>query len=385
MSKYLLTLLAVLILAAPAYAACSPTNTSCNTTVTGRLESGDCVFTDGSFYDQHRFTGTTGQIVVIDMKSTAVDTYLALIDPSGNVLDENDDHDLLSTTTDSQLVFTLTSSGTWTIIANSFDAAETGDYTLSLKCGNPLLVNNNQYRVTVAATDPNGKTEVGVPNVQTNLFGWFSLPGFTGNAGNPELFTKVIGPVNGVPWIFYAGLTNLAYEVNIQEVATNQNIRNYVKLAPSASRPNTSFGDFDVAGNVSQSCADVTVTSSTSTPGTCTNSTSSFCLLNRFRVTLQGKDNPTRSQNQGPGQALPINNDFGFFSIPALSNDPTNIESFVKMVDGRIINNRYWVFLGGLTDFELTITVVDTTNGATKTYVKPAGSTCGWNDTSAFQ
>ena len=70
--------------------------------------------------------------------------------------------------------------------------------------------------------------------------------------------------------------------------------------------------------------------------------------------------------------------------MPGLTGDPSNIEAFVKMLDATAINNGFWAFLGGLTDFEYTLRITDTRTGRTNTYLKPASSTCGWNHVPAF-
>jgi len=46
-------------------------------------------------------------------------------------------------------------------------------------------------------------------------------------------------------------------------------------------------------------------------------------------------------------------------------------EVVIKVVDGRPVNNRFCVFVGGLTD--VVITVTDTQTGAVKTYTNPQG------------
>jgi hypothetical protein len=104
---------------------------ACSATVSGALSSSDCRAPDLSFYDLWEFSGTTGQVVTIDLTSNAFDTYLILVDPSQNGVAENDD---AGATTNSRIVFTLTASGTWTIVANSFDSNEFGNYNLSLGC-----------------------------------------------------------------------------------------------------------------------------------------------------------------------------------------------------------------------------------------------------------
>ena len=65
---------------------------------------------------------------------------------------------------------------------------------------------------------------------------------------------------------------------------------------------------------------------------------------------------------------------FWFFS-------PENIELAVKVLDGRAINDRFWVLYGGLSDVEYTIEVTDTVTGTSKSYRNPRGSLCGGVDT----
>ena len=53
------------------------------------------------------------------------------------------------------------------------------------------------------------------------------------------------------------------------------------------------------------------------------------------------------------------------FDITALSH----VEMVVKVLNGCSINNNYWVFAGGLTNVQVTMTVTDMSNAAVKTYI----------------
>jgi phosphatidylinositol-3-phosphatase len=68
---------------------------------------------------------------------------------------------------------------------------------------------------------------------------------------------------------------------------------------------------------------------------------------------------------------------FWFFS-------PDNIDVVVKVLDGRSVNGKFWVFYSPLTTKAFTLTVTDTVTGATKTYTNAAGDMSGFADTSAF-
>ncbi len=102
-----------------------------------------------------------------------------------------------------------------------------------------------------------------------------------------------------------------------------------------------------------------------------------------FSVRLTARDQ--RTGRAGTGLAIPQSDIFGYFSIPDLTFNPGNPEVFVKILDGRTVNGQFWVFYGGLTDLEYTLTVTDETTGRVRTYTKPAGSACGGFDTAAFE
>jgi hypothetical protein len=64
--------------------------------------------------------------------------------------------------------------------------------------------------------------------------------------------------------------------------------------------------------------------------------------------------------------------------------DATNPELLVKMIDGRAVNGHFWVFLGGLSDVDYTVTVTDAFTRTARTYTNPHGTVASRADTSAF-
>ena len=90
------------------------------------------------------------------------------------------------------------------------------------------------------------------------------------------------------------------------------------------------------------------------------------------------------NRNDNPAQltahATGIASDSGSFWF--LSEN--NLELLVKVLDGRPLNAKFWVFIGSASGLEYTITVTDTSNGAVKTYFTPAGTLASTADTSAF-
>ena len=132
--KRLLALL--LFVAVPAIAApCTRVSTlACPSAanVAAALDSTDCDASDGTRYDLFEFSGTAGDAVTLELYSTAFDPFLMLIDPNDVPVAQNDDG--FSGSTDSRISFTLTSTGTWTVVANNVSGSGTGSYVLTMSC-----------------------------------------------------------------------------------------------------------------------------------------------------------------------------------------------------------------------------------------------------------
>lgn len=147
-----LVALACLSARAPAQTLCSEClvgTVSCNGSVFGDLDKGDCELTDGTFIDAYSFTLPAPATITINMRSTEIDCYLVLFNNSCAFLAQNDD--CLPGTTDSCLTQSLPA-GTYYIGANSYDI-ETGSYTLSVTC--PVI----QPTLSIARL-PNGDVQV---------------------------------------------------------------------------------------------------------------------------------------------------------------------------------------------------------------------------------
>ncbi len=93
---------------------------------------GECLSDNqpGSYARQFTFEGTAGLLIVIDLTS-AVDTYMVLIDPSGMEEEYDDDG---GDGTNSRISMALSSTGTYTIEATTYYSGETGSFDLSLRC-----------------------------------------------------------------------------------------------------------------------------------------------------------------------------------------------------------------------------------------------------------
>ncbi|MEO6194457.1 MAG: fibronectin type III domain-containing protein [Thermoanaerobaculia bacterium] len=110
---------------------CDVQTISCGQTVSGSLSNQDCVLTDGSYVDYYEFPGTTGQSITATMRSTSVNSYLALLDPQDEDVQENNNG---AGGNDARISFQLDRNGNWAVAAGSFSPHETGPYTLTLTC-----------------------------------------------------------------------------------------------------------------------------------------------------------------------------------------------------------------------------------------------------------
>ncbi|HEV2064785.1 MAG TPA: hypothetical protein VGS00_09600 [Thermoanaerobaculia bacterium] len=111
---------------------------------------------------------------------------------------------------------------------------------------------------------------------------------------------------------------------------------------------------------------------------TCASSARTLCLnAQRFSASVVWR---AAGSATGNGQAFPITDNSGAFWF----FDPTNLELVVKVLDGRSVNGKFWVFYGALTNVEYTLTVTDTLTGAVRTYFNPQGQLASFADTAAF-
>ncbi len=116
---------------------------------------------------------------------------------------------------------------------------------------------------------------------------------------------------------------------------------------------------------------------SASSPPGCTSGANLLCLDGRFSVTATWRT----STGSGSAFAHPLTTDSGYLWF----FDSSNVEVVVKALDGCSLNDRYWIFAGGLTNVEVVLTVVDSATGAVQTYTNPLGAVFQpIQDTSAF-
>jgi Kazal-type serine protease inhibitor domain len=105
-----------------------------------------------------------------------------------------------------------------------------------------------------------------------------------------------------------------------------------------------------------------------------------LCLLDgRFRVRVSWRDQHHDGAT-GEATAVPLTAKSGAFWF----FDAANYEVMVKVLDGRVVNGRFWIFLGSLSDVEYWVDVDDTVAGLHQSYRNPPGNRYGIADTMAF-
>jgi ELWxxDGT repeat protein len=113
-------------------------------------------------------------------------------------------------------------------------------------------------------------------------------------------------------------------------------------------------------------------------PAGCQPGDARLCLAaGRFKVEVAWKD---FQGHAGVGHAVALTADTGYFWF----FDPANVETVVKVLDARALNNAFWVFYGALSNVEYEITVTDTQTGLSRRYLNPSGRLASVGDTAGF-
>jgi CSLREA domain-containing protein len=100
----------------------------------------------------------------------------------------------------------------------------------------------------------------------------------------------------------------------------------------------------------------------------CLNGGSTLCLHEgRFKVEATW----TTKTGTGSASAVSLTDQSGYFWF----FNPENVELTVKVIDACTVNNRYWIFLSGLTNVGVKLTVTDLQTGTVRTYTNPINKT----------
>ncbi|MBW8877812.1 MAG: hypothetical protein JF614_22825 [Acidobacteria bacterium] len=202
---------------------------------------------------------------------------------------------------------------------------------------------------------------------------------------NLELMVKVLDgtAVNGHFWVYAGSLSNVEYTLTVTDTLTGAERSYHNPPFQFASR-----ADVDAFPAAPPADTADTATSAASLAATAplvgclpvaAGPPTTLCLASgHFTVSVDFTD--PRSGLAGQATAVPLTSDTGAFWF---FND-SNLELMVKVLDGRAVNGRFWVFFGALSDVDYTITVTRPETGEVKTYHNPKGTLASRADTQAF-
>jgi PKD repeat protein len=267
--------------------------------------------------------------------------------------------------------------------ANGAGASSATEMVTVVAADTLRLMAAHPFDVTLTATDPRtGTVGTGQVVAQNDIYGIFSIPAITGNAGNPEVLVKMVD-ASGIGqsyWVFYGALTDLNYTLTVRDVATGA-----AKTYRDAKVGSTVCGQFDTSGfGASETTSASPLGRRPLIADEASEDTLRLVASHPFEVKLTATD--PRTGTVGQGQLISQTDIYGIFSIPAITGNASNPEVIVKMVDASAIGANYWVFYSALTDLNYTLTVKETATGRTKTFrdAKVGTTVCGAFDTSGF-
>ena len=237
-----------------------------------------------------------------------------------------------------------------------------------------LQLQQGRFILTLRWIDLQGASRLATAQALTGDTGFFHF----GNPDNVELVVKVLDgrAVNGHFWIFVGGLTNVEYELLVVDTQTLESRRYFSEQGRLASFADTRmFADeVPVVGDLPLGPSPILV------PGLADICTAGKLCLNeeRFEVTVNWLD--PRTGKSGVGHPVKLTADTGYFWFFR----DANVELTLKVLDGRPVNGRFWVFYAGLSDVQYSIEVRDTVTGEIKSYLNLAFDLASVADTAAF-
>ena len=239
-----------------------------------------------------------------------------------------------------------------------------------LQPASSLRLNADRFLVKMSWATGSGLTGPGHAQALTGDTGyaWFF------QESNVEVLLKVLDGcgLNGRFWVFAAGLTNVRTDITVADTQTGA-VRIYHNPPDQPFQPiqDTSALACSTAPGLA-AAKELSAAAGTSGP---------LLLRNgRFRVTAEFVTAPGATPL--PTQGALLTDDTGYLWF----FNQSNVEVFLKVVDGCALNGRFWVFAAGLTDVEMRITVEDTQTGETQVYENARGTAFRpVQDTSAFE
>ncbi|MDY7094383.1 MAG: hypothetical protein SX243_15540 [Acidobacteriota bacterium] len=251
-----------------------------------------------------------------------------------------------------------------------------------------------RFQVEVDWQDPRGNAGTGKTLSLSDVTGafWFFQP------DNLELAVKILDGrrINGHFWVFYGALSTVSYELVVTDTITGR-VSRYenpagrlasvgdtrafqsvtgVSPAPLNALASLESDSLDL-GQIQAGLNDALGAGALSSAPEATSHEPLVLGDGRFEIEVSWHT-PQGAQGQGSGIALTEDSGGLWFF------QPENLEVFVKVLDGRSINGRFWVFYGSLTNVGFDLLITDTETGVTRQYSNPAGNFGSRGDVRAF-
>lgn len=247
-----------------------------------------------------------------------------------------------------------------------------------------LCLAGGRFQVEVLWRDFQGNQGTGQAVPLTSETGgfWFFDP------SNVEVVVKVLDAraVNDAFWVFYGALSSVEYTITVVDTATGLSRRYFNPAGQLASAGDTrGFGPQGAFNEAPPGRSAQPSVNSAAAPGgraaaiaPCQPGPARLCLEDgRFAIEAAWKDFKGRS---GSGTPVAVSGNTGYFWFFG----PGSVEVILKVLDGRSVNGRFWLFYGALSNVEYTLTVTDTATGAVRTYHNPSGTFASVADITAF-
>lgn len=302
------------------------------------------------------------------------DIYARLFRADGTpASDEFRVNELSADNVDDQSEILLSDEGSLRVAWVNFNGVVPSNYILMTRrflrgcsaASSPLALDNGRFELCTRWEDFTGRFGDGTPAPLRATSGgfWFFSPDIL------ELLTKTIDGCgfNNSYWTFAAGLTNLGVDLTILDRWTGRT-RSYWNPPRSAYQPLLDIESLETCEGArppdvaeaptpswQQKDADMAEGGARiAVDDICEPDATHHCLQEgRFRVSAHWRDFAGR---QGDGVAVAPSADSGLFWFFGSEN----IEIAAKVLNGCALNNRFWVYLAGLTNVEVRVEVEDT-------------------------
>jgi hypothetical protein len=228
---------------------------------------------------------------------------------------------------------------------------------------------------------------------------------------NPEVVTKILDgrPFNQRFWYFSGAMSNQEYQVTAFDTETGRVVAYHNQLGDLRSLADTSsLVDAPLAGAALDAAAEELAAEpvpaelmslgfaergapehpsplfapsagkAASGTGCLVPTPISLCLNQaRFRVEVRWTD---FFGNSGQATAVQTTSDGGYFWF----FNPNNVELALKILDGRPVNGKFWVFYAALSNVRFVVRIYDEAGNLVKVYRNPPGNLASLADTAAF-